>query len=171
MSTPEDRDYVVGTHDAEIERLRLQHHLWRHRVLDCWRRAKLRPGYRVADIGAGPGYASLDLAELVGPTGHVHAVERSRRFLSVLSATLQERRIGNVTAEEADLKLVTFRSASSMPLGAGGSYVSSDNPKRWSGASRIVCDPEAARSFTSTWTISHGVPPRRYPVLSGLSPP
>ena len=54
MSTPEDRDYVVGTHDAEIERLRLQHHLWR--------RAKLRRGYRVADIGAGPGYASLDLA-------------------------------------------------------------------------------------------------------------
>jgi hypothetical protein len=65
MSTPEDRDYVVGTHDAEIERLRLQHHLWRHRVLDCWRRAKLRRGYRVADIGAGPGYASLDLADLV----------------------------------------------------------------------------------------------------------
>jgi 16S rRNA G527 N7-methylase RsmG len=60
MSTPEDRDYVVGTHDAEIERLRLQHHLWRHRVLDCWRRAKLRRGNRVADIGAGPGYASLD---------------------------------------------------------------------------------------------------------------
>jgi SAM-dependent methyltransferase len=104
MSIPEDRSYVIGTHDAEIERLRLQHQLWRHRVLDCWRRAKLRRGYRIADIGAGPGYASLDLADLVGPTGHVYAVERSRRFLSVLIETMQERRICNVTAEEADLE-------------------------------------------------------------------
>ena len=38
-------------------------------------------GSRVIDIGCGPGYATLDLAEIVGRTGEVFAIERSERFL------------------------------------------------------------------------------------------
>ena len=38
------------------------------------------------DAGAGPGWASLDLAEIVGPEGKVHALERSERFLEFLDA-------------------------------------------------------------------------------------
>ena len=99
-----ERDYVLGTHNSEIERLGLQHRLWRQRVLDCWLRAQVRAGSRVADIGAGPGFATLDLAELVGANGRVYAVERSARFVSYLRATMQERRIGNITTVEADLE-------------------------------------------------------------------
>ena len=32
-------DYLLGTRDDEIERLGLQHRVWRPQVLACWRRA------------------------------------------------------------------------------------------------------------------------------------
>lgn len=99
----EERDYLLGTHDAEVERLGLQHRVWRPRVLDAWRRAGIRPGSRVIDAGAGPGWASLDLAEIVGPTGRVHAIERSARFMDILNARAQQRGLDNITARVADL--------------------------------------------------------------------
>ena len=68
---PTDRDYVLGTHDEELARLGLQHRVWRPVVLDCWQRAGITLGKRVLDVGAGPGYATVDLAEIVGPTGEV----------------------------------------------------------------------------------------------------
>lgn len=77
---PPDRDYVLGTHDEEIARLGLQHRVWRQQVLAAWQRAGIGPGARVLDVGAGPGFATLDLAELAGPAGRIVAVERSGRF-------------------------------------------------------------------------------------------
>jgi SAM-dependent methyltransferase len=100
-----DRDYLLGTHDQEIARLGLQHSVWRPRVLDAWRRAGITQGSRVVDAGAGPGWASLDLAEIVGPGGKVHALERSERFLDHLNATAQTRGLLNI--ETTNLDLVT----------------------------------------------------------------
>lgn len=98
-----DRDYILGTHDAEIDRLLLQHRVWRPRMLDAWRRAGIRQGQTVIDIGSGPGYASLDLSEIVGPTGRVVAVERSGRFVNALKVAAARRMIANVQALEADI--------------------------------------------------------------------
>jgi SAM-dependent methyltransferase len=101
MTTPKDKDYVLGTHDDEIARLGLQHRLWRPVVLECWQRAGITAGSRVIDVGAGPGYATADLAELVGSAGEVLAVERSTRFLAVVACALKE--FANVRFQEADL--------------------------------------------------------------------
>src|SRR3712207_9167173 len=79
-------DYVLGTEADEIERLGLQHRVWRDRTLDAWRRAGLRSGHVVADVGAGPGWASADLLQIVGPEGRVNALQRSARFLAALRA-------------------------------------------------------------------------------------
>lgn len=98
-----ERDYLLGTHDEEIERLGLQHRVWRPRVLDAWRRAGITTGMRVVDAGAGPGWASLDLAEIVGPDGRVHALERSARFLAALRSAAALRRLNNIDAHELDL--------------------------------------------------------------------
>ncbi|HUD73043.1 MAG TPA: class I SAM-dependent methyltransferase, partial [Dongiaceae bacterium] len=83
MSAPE-KDYVLGTHEEEIERLGLQHRLWRPRVLDGWQRAGFGAGQRLLDVGCGPGWATLDLAAIAGASGRVFAVDRSRRFLDHL---------------------------------------------------------------------------------------
>jgi SAM-dependent methyltransferase len=98
-----DRDYVLGTHDDEITRLALQHRVWRPRALDAWRRAGFTTGQTLLDIGCGPGYASVDLAEIVGPSGRIVAIDRSRRFLEALEATRARRGLDNVETLELDL--------------------------------------------------------------------
>lgn len=98
-----ERDYVLGTHDEEVERLGLQHRVWRPTVLDCWQRVGLKAGSRVLDVGAGPGYASLDLAEIVGAAGRVAAIERSARFVSFGRAACAARGLGQVDYHELDL--------------------------------------------------------------------
>jgi SAM-dependent methyltransferase len=98
-----DRDYVLGTHDDEIERLGLQHRVWRPRAFAAWQRAGFTAGQTLVDVGAGPGYATLDLAELTGPRGRVLAIERSRHFLDALHAAAGARGLSNIAAIEADL--------------------------------------------------------------------
>src|SRR5260370_14447990 len=100
---PTDRDYVLGTHDEELARLGLQHRVWRPVVLDCWQRAGITVGKRVLDVGAGPGYATVDLAEIVGPTGEIVALERSRNFVRAIEATCRARSLTNVKIHEIDL--------------------------------------------------------------------
>lgn len=99
----QERDYVLGTHDEEIERLALQHRVWRPRASDAWRRAGFTQGQTILDVGCGPGHATLDLAEIVGESGRVVALDRSRRFLDALEASRRDRGLANITAVEMDL--------------------------------------------------------------------
>jgi SAM-dependent methyltransferase len=98
-----DRDYVLGTHEEELARLGLQHRVWRPVVLDCWQRAGITVGKRVLDLGAGPGYAAIDLAEIVGPTGEIVALERSRNFIGAMEAACRARSLANVKIHQLDL--------------------------------------------------------------------
>jgi SAM-dependent methyltransferase len=72
-------------------------------VLDCWKRAGVTAGSKVVDIGAGPGYATADLSEIVGPTGAVTAIERSGQFLQAMRKMCEQRGLTNVKVHEADL--------------------------------------------------------------------
>jgi len=103
MTAP-DRDYLLGTHDEEIVRLGLQHRVWAPRTLASWRAAGFTVGQTILDIGAGPGYASLDLAAITGPTGKVVALERSRRFLDVLAARAEHAGLSNIECHELDVE-------------------------------------------------------------------
>jgi SAM-dependent methyltransferase len=101
MST--ERDYVLGTHDEELARLGLQHRVWRSVALDCWQKAGVTIGSHVLDLGAGPGYAAVDLAEIVGPTGKVVGVERSANFIRAFEKRRQSRGLANIEIHELDL--------------------------------------------------------------------
>ena len=98
-----ERDYILGTEDEEIDRLGLQHRVWRPRMLDAFRRAGIGPGRTVLDVGCGPGWASVDLAELVGPSGRVIALERSQRFLDSLAARARRLGLDNIDARAVDV--------------------------------------------------------------------
>lgn len=102
-STKAERDYVLGTHDEEISRLALQHRVWRPRALDAWRRAGFTVGQTLLDVGCGPGHATLDLADIVGPSGRVVAIDRSRRFLDFLGAVRSQRGLNHIEPLEIDL--------------------------------------------------------------------
>src|ERR1700720_2674278 len=103
MSQSKERDYVLGTHEEELERLGVQHRAWRPVVLDCWKKAGITLGNRVLDVGAGPGYATVDLAEMVGPTGRVVAVERSSNFVNAIKSAARTHSFSNVHVHEFDL--------------------------------------------------------------------
>jgi SAM-dependent methyltransferase len=96
-------DYLLGTHEEELARLGLQHRVWRSVALDCWQRAGITVGKRVLDIGAGPGYAAIDLAEIVGPTGEVVALERSQNFIRAMEANCHAHALANVKIHALDL--------------------------------------------------------------------
>src|ERR1044072_3344021 len=98
-----EKDYVLGTHDEELIRVGLQHRVGRPMVLDCWERAGITVGKRVLDVGAGPGYAALDLAEIVGSSGEVIALERSKNFVSAMETMCRARSLANVRIHELDL--------------------------------------------------------------------
>jgi hypothetical protein len=47
-----DRDYVLGTQESEIERLAVQHRVWRTRALDLWDRAGVKADARLSTSAA-----------------------------------------------------------------------------------------------------------------------
>jgi SAM-dependent methyltransferase len=98
-----EHDYFLGTADAEIVRLGMQHRIWRPTMLDGWDRAGIGPGWRVVDVGSGPGFATMDLASRIGPSGEVLAVERSERFRSFLIEQARRYGFDNVRTADADL--------------------------------------------------------------------
>ena len=50
----------------------------------------LRPGLRVIEIGCGPGAAAREVAQRVGPEGHVLAVDRSAKAIAQLAESASE---------------------------------------------------------------------------------
>lgn len=101
----EERSYYLGTHDVEAWRLGVQHRVWRARTLDVWRRAGITDGSTVIDAGSGPGHATLDLAEIVGPAGKVHALDRSEKFRDAIEAAARARGLSNIALHNVDLML------------------------------------------------------------------
>jgi len=74
-------NYVLGHTDLEIERLQIQ----AAAIADITRRligeCDIQPGMRVLDIGCGAGDVSMLLAEAVGPSGLVVAIDREARAI------------------------------------------------------------------------------------------
>ncbi len=92
-----EKAYVFGTHEAELDRLGLQHRVWRPDVTDAWRRAGFTAGQTILDLGSGPGFLSLDLAEIVGFSGKVIALDRSQDFLSYLDREAKNKGLQNIS--------------------------------------------------------------------------
>jgi ubiquinone/menaquinone biosynthesis C-methylase UbiE len=61
------------------------------------------PGDRVADLGAGGGYFAFRLADAVGPSGRVYAVDVQDDMLGYLAQQARERGAANVTVVKAAL--------------------------------------------------------------------
>jgi ubiquinone/menaquinone biosynthesis C-methylase UbiE len=67
----------------------------RYRILDA---LELQPGMAVADIGAGSGLISRLIAERVGPTGTVYAVDIAKNMVDHVAKTAVERNVPQLKA-------------------------------------------------------------------------
>jgi arsenite methyltransferase len=82
---------------------------------DAWQKPKevvdklgIKPGWRVADLGAGGGYFTWYLAAAVGPQGKVYAVDIDETALRMIEKEIRARGITNVVpirGEPGDAKL------------------------------------------------------------------
>ena len=98
-----ETEYVLGTNDAEIARLGVQHRVWLPYAAAAWGRAGFSEGQTIIDLGSGPGYVSIELAKVVGSNGTVVAVERSERFLAHLESERLRLGLSQVQLAQADL--------------------------------------------------------------------
>lgn len=82
----EHRDqYVLRSRDEEeIARLAFQHEVWSEPTRRAMDDAGFGSGDTVADLGCGPGFVTLELAQRVGRSGRVLGVDSSPRFVRFL---------------------------------------------------------------------------------------
>jgi ubiquinone/menaquinone biosynthesis C-methylase UbiE len=105
-------EYVLGTHRVELLRLGFQHQVWASYTSSLWQRAGFGPGQRILDLGSGPGYASFDLADLVGPAGEVLAVDMSERFVDHLREQAECRGVANLRSAKQDVERLEVEAGS-----------------------------------------------------------
>ena len=68
----------------------------------------LKPGMNVMDVGAGTGYYSRRIAELVGPKGKVYAVDVQPEMVAMLDAVAKRPGLGNIQPVLGSDKSVTL---------------------------------------------------------------
>lgn len=99
-----EKEYILGTHDEELERLGFQHRVWAKYAYSIWERSGFTTGQTLLDVGCGPGFATQDLSALVGPTGRVIAVDESEKFISYVKSISQTMSIKNIDARVEDVQ-------------------------------------------------------------------
>lgn len=96
-------EYPLGYSDQESRRLASQGALLEELTEDVFRRAGLRAGMSVLDLGCGVGDVSLLAARMVGPSGRVLGVDRAASSVQTSRQRAASIGVVNVSFEEADL--------------------------------------------------------------------
>lgn len=102
-SSAREVEYVLGTNEAELARLGFQHQVWAGATVAAWEHAGFHRGATLLDVGCGPGYATFDLASLVGPEGRVIGVDVSQRFIAHVRSEAARRGMTHVETRLEDL--------------------------------------------------------------------
>jgi ubiquinone/menaquinone biosynthesis C-methylase UbiE len=97
------REYVLGHSDMELQRLIRQGEIFAEETEATLRRAGLKVGDRVLDVGCGVGDVSLAAARMVGPTGFVLGVDRAERAIGHARSRAEISGYDWVRFESADL--------------------------------------------------------------------
>ena len=104
VSSSDSRPYPLGESEAEFRRLEMQAAFVRDLTEDVLKRAGLKPGMRVLDIGCGVGDVALLAGEMVGPSGSVLGVDRSASAVKMAERRVaQAGQQGSVRFAVADL--------------------------------------------------------------------
>jgi len=92
--------YALALSDEEVARYRFMAQRAALDEADQWAAAGVVEGADVADVGCGPGAVSAVLAETVGPTGTVYAVDRNPQALALAQTSVTQTGLQNVVFSE-----------------------------------------------------------------------
>src|SRR6266849_6153287 len=98
--------YVLGSTDAEHERLIRQAALLAHLTERLFRDAGIGPGQRVLDLGSGVGDVAILAANLVGPSGEVVGIERDPHSIARARSRITEAGLRNVSFTQSDVSQI-----------------------------------------------------------------
>jgi SAM-dependent methyltransferase len=96
-------NYLLGSSDAEHERLIRQAIRLAPVAERFFREAGIGPGQRVLELGSGVGDVAMLVARLVGPSGEVVAIERDARSVNRARTRAAEAGLHNVTFAQTDI--------------------------------------------------------------------
>ena len=96
-------DYLLGSSDAEHQRLIRQAIRLAPVTESFFREAGIGPGQHVLDLGSGVGDVAMLVARLVGPSGEVVAIERDAGSISRARGRMAETGLHNVKFVESDI--------------------------------------------------------------------
>jgi ubiquinone/menaquinone biosynthesis C-methylase UbiE len=99
----EARDYPLGYSDLEAGRLADQGALLEGITEDVFRRAGLKRGMRVLDIGSGVGDVSLLAARMIGGDGAVLGIDKSSSSVQAARRRVADLGVTNVRFEKCDI--------------------------------------------------------------------
>lgn len=96
-------EYLLGHSDAELARLAQQAAYLGELTEDVLRRAGLRPGMRVLDVGCGIGDVTIIAGRLVGPEGSVLGIDRAAPPLALARARAEAAGMPWLRFEQAEV--------------------------------------------------------------------
>src|SRR5262245_53120518 len=96
-------NYLLGMEPAEVARLERQHAAWRASTHTVWAYAGFAAGQTIVDLGSGPGFTSAELAQVVGESGRVIAVDSSSAATDHLRQMAVNRGVTNIEIITADV--------------------------------------------------------------------
>ena len=102
------RAYVLGHSAEELNRLIDQARLFGELTEDIFVRAGVGPGMRVLDVGCGAGDVSFLLARMVGPSGAVVGVDRSKDAVAMANARAQAMGLAQVSFSQGELEDISL---------------------------------------------------------------
>jgi ubiquinone/menaquinone biosynthesis C-methylase UbiE len=108
MSELPRSDYLLGSSDAEHERLIRQARHIAPFTERFFREAGIGPGQRVLDLGSGVGDVAMLVGKLVGPIGEVVGIERDDRSLALARARAKEAGRDNVSFIRSDINQISI---------------------------------------------------------------
>ncbi|MEO8210351.1 MAG: methyltransferase domain-containing protein, partial [bacterium] len=89
-------EYILGVNQTELDRLEFQHNVWKKVTDNFFDRINIQTGWKCLDVGAGPGFVSMDLRKLVGEEGEVTALEPSEFYLNYLKDKCKKNNFQNI---------------------------------------------------------------------------
>ncbi len=96
------------THDMHIPVFALDNPL--RKLLDDQQKycKYVKPGQVVADLGCGPGFFTIPLADAIRPGGHVYAVDSDSRPIQVVERKARRKKLDNIEAHHTSAAELSF---------------------------------------------------------------
>ncbi|TWU30567.1 class I SAM-dependent methyltransferase [Novipirellula artificiosorum] len=131
---------------------------------EIMRNLNLKPGERIADVGAGTGFYTLLMADAVGPQGWAYAIDISPKFVEYLADLFDGREVNNVTTVMCDDDSICLPPDSIDAAFICDVYHHFENPDSTmasifsamtSGGRVVIVDFERIPGVSREWTLSH----------------